>query len=225
MLHALAAGRSARDVWWLHGARSRAEEPFAAEARSLLAGLAHGHRHVCYSHPGPGDVLGRDYQSAGRLSAPVLAGLGLPADADAYICGPATFMTEISAALVDLGIDGERVHTEIFGAAPASTPGIAAVSARPPHAPAGPSGDGPEVAFARSGLTVRWGADYGSLLELAEACDVPVRWSCRTGVCHSCETALMSGTVGYSPDPIDEPAEGSVLICCSQPSADLVLDL
>ena len=35
----------------------------------------------------------------------------------------------------------------------------------------------------------------------------------------------MSGTVSYSPDPVDEPAEGSVLICCSQPSADLVLDL
>jgi ferredoxin-NADP reductase/MOSC domain-containing protein YiiM len=225
MLHALAAGGSARDVWWLQGARSRAEEPFAAEARSLLAGLAHGHRHICYSHPGPGDVPGRDDQSAGRLSAPVLAGLGLPADADAYICGPAAFMTEISAALVDLGIDRARVHTEIFGAAPASTPGIAAASARPPHAPAGTPGDGPEVAFARSGLTVRWGAGYGSLLELAEACDVPVRWSCRTGVCHSCETALMSGTVGYSPDPVDEPAEGSILICCSQPSADLVLDL
>jgi ferredoxin len=99
------------------------------------------------------------------------------------------------------------------------------MSARPPHAPAGPPGTGPEVAFARSGLTIRWGAGYGSLLELAEACDVPVRWSCRTGVCHSCETALMAGTVGYSPDPVDEPAEGSVLICCSQPSADLVLDL
>ncbi len=26
-----------------------------------------------------------------------------------------------------------------------------------------------------------------SLLELAEACDVPVRWSCRAGVCHNCE--------------------------------------
>jgi ferredoxin-NADP reductase/MOSC domain-containing protein YiiM len=225
MLHALAAGGSARDVWWLHGARSRAEEPFAGEARSLLAGLAHGHLHVCYSRPGPGDLPGRDYQTAGRLSAPVLADLGLPVDADAYICGPATFMTEISAALVDLGIDGARVHTEIFGAAPASTPGIAAAAAAPPHAPAGPPGDGPEVAFARSGLTVRWGAGYASLLEFAEACDVPVRWSCRSGVCHSCETALMSGTVGYSPDPVDEPAEGSVLICCSQPSADLVLDL
>jgi MOSC domain-containing protein YiiM len=49
MLHALAG--TGRDVWWLHGARSRAEEPFAAEARSLLAGLASGHRHVCYSRP------------------------------------------------------------------------------------------------------------------------------------------------------------------------------
>ena len=134
-------------------------------------------------------------------------------------------MAEISAALVGLGIDGARVHTEIFGAAPASTPGIAAAPSRPPHPPAGPPGDGPEVAFARSGLTVRWGAGYGSLLELAEACDVPVRWSCRSGVCHTCETGADVRNGHYAPDPIDEPAEGSALICCSQPSADLVLDL
>jgi ferredoxin-NADP reductase/MOSC domain-containing protein YiiM len=229
MLHALAGDRpgggSGRDVWWLHGARYRAEEPFAEESRSLLAGLARAHRHVCYSRPGPGDVPGRDYQTAGRLSASVLAGLGLPRDADAYICGPAPFMAEMSAALVDLGVGAARVRTEIFGAAPSSTPGIAAADARPPHPPAGKPGDGPQVAFARSGLTVRWGRGYGSLLELAEACDVPVRWSCRTGVCHTCETGLMSGTVSYAPDPVDEPAVGSTLICCSQPSADLVLDL
>jgi ferredoxin len=131
----------------------------------------------------------------------------------------------MSAALADLGIDSARVHTEIFGAAPSSTPGIAAAPARPPHPPAGPPGDGPEVAFARSGVSARWATAYASLLELAEACDVPVRWSCRTGVCHTCETAVMSGAVGYAPDPVDEPAEGSALICCSQPSADLVLDL
>ena len=75
MLDTLAAGGSARDVWWLHGARSRAEEPFAAETRSLLAGLAHGHRHVCYSRPGPGDVRGRDYQTRG---AAVRVGAGRP---------------------------------------------------------------------------------------------------------------------------------------------------
>jgi ferredoxin len=63
------------------------------------------------------------------------------------------------------------------------------------------------------------------LLELAEACEVPVRWSCRTGVCHTCETALVAGTVSYRPDPIDTPADGNVLICCSRPEGDVVIDL
>ena len=225
MLHALAAERSSRDIWWLHGARSRAAEPFAAESRSLLAGLARGHRHICFSHPGPGDVAGDDYQTAGRLTPDVLAELDLPRDADAYLCGPAGFMAEVSAALASLGIAGPRVHTEIFGAAPSSTPGIAPAPARPPHPPSGAAGDGPQVAFSRSGLTVRWSQDYASLLELAEACDVPVRWSCRTGVCHTCETGLLSGTVGYLPDPVDAPAAGDTLICCAQPRGDLTLDL
>jgi len=35
----------------------------------------------------------------------------------------------------------------------------------------------------------------------------------------------MSGTVSYAPDPVDEPAEVSALLCCSAPAADLVLDL
>ena len=221
MLHALAG--TGRDVWWLHGARSRAEEPFAAEARSLLAGLARGHRYICYSRPDAGDVEGRDYQTRGRLSAPVLAALGLPRDADAYLCGPAAFMAEMSAALAGLGVG--RVRTEIFGAAPAQTPGIAPEAARPPHPPAGEPADGPLVEFARSSLTVHWDPGQASLLELAEACDVPVRWSCRTGVCHTCETGLLSGTVSYAPDPVEDPADGSALICCSQPQGDLVLDL
>jgi ferredoxin len=159
------------------------------------------------------------------MSADALAALDLPSQSDAYICGPAAFMTDISAALLDLGLDRARIRTEIFGAGPAQTPGIGPAAAGPVHLPAGKPGDGPQVAFARSSLTVRWGPDYGSLLELAEACDVPVRWSCRTGVCHTCQTGLMSGTVSYAPDPVDAPADGSVLICCSRPAADLVLDL
>jgi ferredoxin-NADP reductase/MOSC domain-containing protein YiiM len=225
MLYALADAGSGREVWWLHGARNRAEEPFAAEARSLLAKLPQAHLHVCYSQPGADDVLGRDYQSAGRLSAAVLAELDLPREAEAYICGPAGFMTDVAAALAKLGLGGGQIMTEIFGARPALTPGIAAAAAVPPHQPAGPPGTGPEVAFARSGLTARWDQRYASLLELAEACDVPVRWSCRAGVCHTCESGLVSGEVGYAPDPVDDPAEGDVLICCSQPRGDVALDL
>ena len=72
---------------------------------------------------------------------------------------------------------------------------------------------------------MKWASTYGSLLELAEACSVLTRWACRTGVCHTCETGLLSGTVAYSPDPVDAPADGNVLICCSRPGTDLVLDL
>lgn len=119
------------------------------------------------------------------------------------------------------------IRTEAFGAQSAITPGIAQGPARAPHQPAHPPGPatGPTVSFARSGLNVPWDPGYGTLLELAEACDVPTRWSCRTGVCHTCETALLSGRVRYEPDPVDAPAEGNVLVCCAQPPEDLVLDL
>jgi ferredoxin-NADP reductase len=220
----LAADQSGREIWWLHGSRSRADEPFASESESLIAQLACGHRLVCYSHPAPGDVRGADHRS-GRLSPAVLTELNLPRDGDAYICGPAAFMTDASAALVALGLDGACIHTEIFGTAPSQTPGIAAAGGQPPHPPAGEPGSGPQISFARSGLDVRWDQAYASLLELAEACDVPVRWSCRTGVCHTCESGLVAGAVSYAPDPVDDPADGSVLICCSQPSEDVVLDL
>jgi ferredoxin len=81
------------------------------------------------------------------------------------------------------------------------------------------------VSFARSGIATRWRADDQSLLELAEACDVPVRWSCRTGVCHNCESGLISGNVAYQPDPLDPPAQGNILVCCSQPQGDVVIDI
>ncbi|HEY1777437.1 MAG TPA: MOSC and FAD-binding oxidoreductase domain-containing protein [Solirubrobacteraceae bacterium] len=225
MLQALAAEHSAREIWWLHVARNGREHSFAAESRAVLTSLPNAHAHVYYSRPDGGDVKGRDYERAGRLSGSMVATLNPPPEGEAYLCGPPAFMDEISASLAALGTDAARIHTEPFGPAPGITPGIAAAPARKPHAPAGRPGAGPTIEFARSGLAVPWSDDYGSLLELAEACDVPVRWSCRTGVCHTCETTLIAGAVAYSPDPIEPPVDGSVLICCSQPGDDLVLDL
>ena len=224
MLHALAEERSDREIWALHSARSSHDHAFAAEARALLASLPNTRTHVYYSRPGSEDVEGRDFD-ADRLTGTKLAELEPPLDAQAYLCGPCAFMDEISAALAALGIDAAHIHTEPFGPAPGVTPGIAATPARAPHGPAGTPGNGPTIEFARSDLAIAWDDDYGSLLELAEACDVPVRWSCRTGVCHTCETTLIAGDVEYSPDPVEPPADGSALICCSQPRDDIVLDL
>jgi ferredoxin-NADP reductase/ferredoxin len=225
MLHALAAEASTREVWWLYGTRSSREHPFAKEARELLNALPHAHRHICYSSPDPEDRPDADFDTLGRLNLRVAQQLNLPRDADFYICGPSTFMSDLTAGLAALDVAADRIHTELFGAGPSMTPGVAAAPRRPPHQPQRLAGSGPLVSFARSGLDVRWGPTFGSLLELAEACDVPVRWSCRTGVCHSCETGLIAGQIGYHPDPIDPPAEGNLLICCAQPAGDIVIDL
>jgi ferredoxin len=85
--------------------------------------------------------------------------------------------------------------------------------------------NGPLVTFLRSGLTVPWDSRFGSLLELAEACAVPVRWSCRSGVCHNCESGLIEGELAYAPEPLDPPAEGNALICCAMPQTAVELDL
>ena len=225
MLHALAAEASTRDIWWLHGSRNGRDHAFAAEARALLESLPRHHRHICYSAPEPGDRPAVDFDSAGHLDLHVLQALNVPRDGDFYICGPAGFMSGLTGDLAAWGVAPDRIRTEMFGDGPSMTPGIAPSPRRPAHPPVGSRGPGPLVSFARSGLNVCWGPSFQNLLELAEACDVPVRWSCRTGVCHACESGLLAGTVGYRPEPVDAPADGNVLICCSQPAGDIVVDL
>jgi len=225
MLHDLAAKGASREVWWLYGTRNRREHPFAEETRSLLDTLARSHSHVCYSSPDPQDRPGLDFDARGHFDLRVLEEVRVPRNADFYICGPASFMSDFICGLKGWGVAAGHIHTEFFGAEPARTPGISVTRRSHPHAPAPPLGTGPQVSFARSGVSVRWSPAYHSVLELAEACDVPVRWSCRTGVCHSCETALVAGAIDYSPSPVDAPADGNVLICCSQPRDDIIVDL
>ncbi len=224
MLHHLAERRSAREIWWLHGARGPHEHHFAAEAHDLLACLPNAREHVFYSSATSSERR-RGHATAGRLTKEALPGLGLPAGASAYLCGPASFMTDMRDGLTAIGLDPARIHTELFGALASINPGLTSQTRPPPHQPPGPPGTGPLVTFARSGITVPFGNHGHSVLDLADACDVPTRWSCRTGVCHTCITPLLSGDITYSPDPLEPPADGQVLICCAQPATEIVLDM
>jgi ferredoxin-NADP reductase/MOSC domain-containing protein YiiM len=222
MLHALAASRSARTVWWLHTTHGPATHALADEARSLVDSLRGARSRVFYtSDPAEPAEPG---VTRGRLDRAALAELGLPTDASAYVCGPPGFMDAMTAALADLGLAGSRMHTEAFASLSAINPGVVAADRPAPHAPA-TSGAGPMVTFARAGLAVAFDEERASLLEMAEACDVPTRWSCRSGVCHTCSTPLLSGEVTYSPVPLTEPDAGDVLLCCARPYVDVVLDL
>jgi ferredoxin-NADP reductase/MOSC domain-containing protein YiiM len=224
MLHALAAERSRREVWWIYGARNRVDHPFAEESRSLLKQLSRGRGYIVYSRPDATDQVGADFDAPGHIDTALVEKIGVSQDSDFYLCGPSSFLQNMRDGLRNWGVFAENVHTEIFGSLEAITPGMAQVN-HAPHPPPGPPGSGPRVSFARSGITAAWDRKFASLLELAEACDVPVRWSCRTGVCHTCMTGLIAGSVAYNPEPLEMPAPGNVLVCCSQPSVGVILDL
>lgn len=207
MLEQLARDEDSREIWWVYSARSAVEVPHARETERLLEQLR---AHALVRHTRDG---------GGRLAAAELPRLGVPLDAHFMLCGPDGFMRDIAAGLLSGGVAPDHIHQESF--ATTSTG-----DSRPVHPPEGPEGRGPAISFARSGLTVRWDpARYGSLLELAEACDVPVTWSCRTGACHLCESSVVGGEVEYAPQPLDAPADGNALLCCSVPAGELVLDL
>jgi ferredoxin-NADP reductase len=208
MLEALARSPDAREVWWIYSARSASEVPHARETEALLAQL------------GARVLVHYTRESGRRLAAHGLREFGVPLDAHFMLCGPDGFMEDMAAGLVVDGVAPGRIHRESFVTARSGNNG------RQVHVPKGPEGEGPPISFARSGLTVRWdSARYRSLLELAEACDVPVTWSCRTGACHLCESGVVAGEVDYSLAPLDAPAEGNVLLCCSVPAGELALDI
>jgi ferredoxin-NADP reductase len=226
MLHALAAAASNRQILWLHTARDGQHHPFAAEVRRLMRVLINCRSYVCYTKPDSIDKMGQDFNAIGRFSPSAFVELALPRDADVYLCGPAQFMVDMKAVLTTLGVARQRIYIEIFNGGESITPGVVDAITHAPHMPDGDANTGPLVSFARSGVSAHWDASrYTSILEMAEACDVPVRWACRTGVCHTCESGLVSGAVAYEPQPLDSPADGNVLVCCSQPVSDLVVDL
>ena len=224
MLHSLAAERSQREIWWIYGARNSVDHPFAEESRSLLKQLSRGRGYIVYSRPAAIDRVGADFDAPGHIDTALLERIGVSQGSDFYLCGPTSFLQNMRDGLRNWGVLAENVHTEIFGSLEAITPGMAQV-VHTPHLPQGPPGSGPPVSFARSGITAAWDHKFASLLELAEACDVPVRWSCRTGVCHTCMTGLIGGSIVYNPEPLERPAPGNVLVCCSQPNAGVTLDL
>jgi ferredoxin-NADP reductase/ferredoxin len=226
MLHALASrsAKSPQEVWWVHAARNATEQVLAQEARQLLAAIPGSHSAIAYSKPDPADQPGKDFDVQGYWSRETLEKLAIPIGADFYVCGPSGFLKDMNRDLISMGVPQDAIHQEVFGAANSIEPGVTKKELKPPHSPV-PLGTGPIVSFTRSGLAVPWDTRFKSILELAEACDVPVRWSCRTGVCHMCECGILDGRLRYAPEPLDRPALGNALICCSTPESPIELEL
>jgi ferredoxin-NADP reductase/MOSC domain-containing protein YiiM/ferredoxin len=213
-----------RRLIWVHVARSPAEHSFAAETDAALAAMPTAVRHVRYTAPEAAGLGDAD----GRLTLAALGDLGVDPSFTAYVCGPGGFAAAVTQMADALGLPAEAVHVETFGSAASarSDPRLDALVAVRPHLPSPPAESGWPVTFVRAGVTAAFDPSrWTSLLELAEACDVGVRWSCRAGVCHSCESQLVEGEVEYAYAPVEAPGGNVVLVCCARPSAAVTLDL
>ena len=228
MLHALAPTRVRRARCGGCTARATAPSTRSPTRRARCSRAAERARARLLQPARRRRSAGRDYDAAGHLpSAVARRSSAMPRDADAYLCGPTGFMDDVRPRWPRSGSAAARIHTEIFGARPALTPGDRGAAPGPPHPPAGAARAPARWSRSRAAAsTVRWDQ------RLRRACSSSRRRAtCRCGGRAAPASAtparrgLLSGAVAYAPEPVDEPAEGNVLICCAQPRGDIVLDL
>lgn len=225
MLEQLAEREPQRPVLFAHGARSSRDLAFGPHVRRVVAAGDQLRSHLMFSRPGAGDVLGQDFDEAGRLTPAVLEQTLPPLDADYYICGPADFMANMVTGLIDRGVPEDQVHYEFFGAAKPLFGDTAGEKTEPGPVAVDAAGRPIVVTFARSGISVEWRENTFSLLALAEQTGLRPESDCRTGVCGMCVSRLDDGEVEYAIDPMDGAQPGQVTVCVARPATSVMIDL
>lgn len=169
-------------------------------------------------------MLGVSHHSVGHIDIDLIR-WNLPfGDYEFYLCGPAAFMKSLYDGLTGTGVPVDRIFYESFGPATVLKPEARQDAPMRPM----PVNTAPvAVRFVRSDAGAEWARDRGTLLELAESIGLAPAFSCRSGICGTCTTRILSGAVEYIEEPVAPRGQGEVLLCCSIPrgDADVVLDL
>ena len=232
----------ARDIVFVHAARSPADIIFRDELELMARNQNGAFKFVPVCE---GDAPREPWHGLkGRLSLPMLA-LMAPdfMEREIFVCGPSPYMAAVRTMLGEAGFDMVRHHEESFNfeELAAAEPEVAlevaaaelAEAARQAEAPA-PMGEAPvaapvttyQVTFAKTGRTIEVPSDK-FVLDMARRAGVRLPSSCSKGLCGTCKSKLNSGTVdmkhqgGIRQREIDA---GMVLLCCSKPTSDLVVD-
>lgn len=231
MLHWLSRN-STQPVYFIHACEDGSVHAFRDEVLELAGRRPGIHVHFCYRSPSPDDCERGAFHCQGLISREILQTLLPLDDYEVYLCGPPPFMQANWRLLRGLGIGAERIHYEFFGPAtvleeerdqaPRPAPSAAMAAA---ELASDLEGDRPTVQFLPSGTRVVWDPSCHSLLELAEQAGLAPAFNCRTGICNTCHVGLRQGQVEYFEEPLEAPANGSVLLCCSRPIGTVTLDL
>ena len=219
MVRALADRAEDRDVVFVHSARTPSDIVFRDELPLLARRMPRLRvAHVVErtgAEPGWPGLVGRLDTSMLALLAPDFG------ERDVYCCGPAPYMASVRALLDGAGFDRSRYHEESFNFGELPGAVQADVVEQETEAVAGFT-----VTFAKSGTSVLCPPGM-SVLAAAKQAGLRLPQSCTRGVCGTCKSRMLSGRVdmkhggGIRPREIEQ---GMVLLCCSQPLQDLVID-
>lgn len=218
-----------RDTVFVHSARTPDDIIFGRELVLLAASQQKFRPHFIVEDLGErGDWHGL----TGRLSLPLLS-LMAPdfLTREIFVCGPAPYMQAVRAMLAAAGFDMARLHEESFSfdALPEAQQERAGTA--PPDRSADPTATQDaapafRVRFEKSDRTIPCGASQPVLIAAREA-GLRLPASCTQGLCGTCKVRLLDGRVqmqhqgGIRQREIDQ---GMVLLCCSLPLTDLLID-
>jgi ferredoxin-NADP reductase/MOSC domain-containing protein YiiM len=222
MLNAIVDSGKNRPTWFVHGTRNGIHHAMCKHMRRAAAGNDNITVHIRYSQPRPEDVKGREYDSTGHVDVDLLKELLPNKDMDFYLCGPPPLMNSMLKGLWDWGVPESRIRFELFGPAALLQEGTRARRRKKKKAA---EEEAYEIVFSESGITAKWDPEYENLLEFAEDQGVYPDFSCRSGICHTCQYELLKGKVDYTFEPLDPPYPGQVLLCCARPRSNLVIDV
>ncbi|MEQ5843662.1 pyridoxamine 5'-phosphate oxidase family protein [Paraburkholderia acidicola] len=217
--HAIAArttNAQTKPLYFFHGARNGSERPFSSYLKELASHHANVSMHL-FDSDRDNDSNGSvdSMTSSGRIDVAALKRLLPFDDYDFYLCGPEAFMRDLYEGLRALNVADERIRFEAFG--PASVkraPGVGSSNAATQQT------GGVAVTFSRTQRTMQWLPKNGTLLEFAEACGIDAPSSCRSGICGTCSTRVLQGSVAYDGPTEADIEPGNALICMSRPLVD-----
>jgi ferredoxin-NADP reductase/MOSC domain-containing protein YiiM len=222
MLNAIVDSGKKRPTWFVHGTRNGIHHAMCKHMRRVAEENDNIAVHIRYSQPRPEDVKGRDYDSTGHVNLDLLKRLLPNKNMDFYLCGPPPFMNSLMKDLWKWGVPQSRIRFELFGPA-ALLQEETRPKRRQKKRAAGKKAY--EIVFSHSGITAKWDPESENLLDFAEEQGVFPDFSCRSGICHSCMYELSQGEVDYTFEPLDPPYPGQILLCCSRPKSNLVIDV
>ena len=200
----------ATSVTLLYCVRTAAGIIFQSELARLARSLSNFKYEVCLSQPDPA-WKGRSGRLTEECVSQNVTDLNAPTF---FLCGPKGFMDNARQILSSLRVQQERILQESFGESKRST------EFQPREGRAVDT-----VVFLHSEKVCQ-GSAGSTLLDLAEKNSVQIPYGCRQGLCGTCATRVLSGTVQMDVEAgltAEQKNAGYVLPCVSRAEGTVVL--